>query len=64
MKQLQKLPIGIQAFETIRRNDYLYIDKTEYMTLLIYSDFENQDTRHCGRFVLCILHIVSIFLRS
>ena len=48
MKQLQKLPIGIQAFETIRRNDYLYIDKTEYMTLLIYSDFENQDTRHCG----------------
>jgi hypothetical protein len=28
MKQLQKLPLGIQTFRTIREDDYLYVDKT------------------------------------
>ena len=27
---LQKLPIGIQTFEKIRKDNYLYIDKTKY----------------------------------
>jgi hypothetical protein len=26
---MKKLPIGIQSFEDLRSNDYLYIDKTE-----------------------------------
>lgn len=33
----QKLPIGIQNFEDIRRNDYLYIDKTAYIYELIQN---------------------------
>ena len=28
MKQMRKLPIGIQTFEKIRKEDYLYVDKT------------------------------------
>ena len=32
-----KLPIGIQDFETIRNNDYLYVDKTEYVYKLAHS---------------------------
>lgn len=27
---MRKLPIGIQTFEDIRKNNYLYVDKTEY----------------------------------
>lgn len=29
MKNLQKLPVGIQTFKDIRQDDYLYIDKTD-----------------------------------
>ena len=28
MEQMRKLPIGIQTFEEIRRDGYLYVDKT------------------------------------
>lgn len=28
---LRKLPIGIQTFEDIRRDDYLYVDKTAFV---------------------------------
>jgi hypothetical protein len=35
MTQLKKLPIGIQTFEKIRSDDYLYIDKTEQIKRLI-----------------------------
>ncbi|MCA1796471.1 MAG: AAA family ATPase, partial [Geobacteraceae bacterium] len=35
MAQLQKLPIGIQTFEKIRSDDYVYIDKTEQIKHLI-----------------------------
>lgn len=34
-KKLQRLPIGIQDFEKIRRDGYLYVDKTEYIYNLI-----------------------------
>lgn len=27
MEQMRKLPIGIQTFEEIRKENYLYIDK-------------------------------------
>lgn len=33
----QKLPIGIQSFEDIRTNGYVYVDKTEYIWNLISS---------------------------
>ena len=32
---MQKLPIGIQTFETIRQEDYLYIDKTKQILQMI-----------------------------
>ena len=35
MPQLQKLPIGIQTFEKIRSDDYVYIDKTEHIKHMI-----------------------------
>lgn len=28
MEQMRKLPIGIQTFEEIRKDGYLYVDKT------------------------------------
>ena len=30
-RQLKRLPVGIQTFEKIINDDYLYIDKTEYI---------------------------------
>ncbi|GHV53520.1 ATPase AAA [Synergistales bacterium] len=35
MSEPQKLPIGIQEFENVRREGYLYVDKTKYLTELI-----------------------------
>lgn len=32
-----KLPIGIQSFEDLRKNRYLYVDKTEYIYKLVNS---------------------------
>ena len=34
---MRKLPIGIQSFEDIRRNGYLYVDKTEYIWKLAFA---------------------------
>ncbi|MDR2472169.1 MAG: AAA family ATPase, partial [Tannerella sp.] len=31
----RKLPIGIQTFEKIREGNYVYVDKTEYLVILI-----------------------------
>ena len=33
----QKLPIGIQDFETLRSDDYLYIDKTDFIYRLAHE---------------------------
>lgn len=33
--QLRKLPIGIQTFEDIRREGYLYVDKTALIYRLV-----------------------------
>ena len=35
MQELRKLPIGIQDFEDLRKNGYIYIDKTEHIYNLI-----------------------------
>ncbi|HRJ15236.1 MAG TPA: AAA family ATPase, partial [Saprospiraceae bacterium] len=32
---LQKLPIGIQDFRKIRENDFLYVDKTQYIHKMV-----------------------------
>ena len=29
MEQMRKLPIGIQTFEKLREENYLYVDKTD-----------------------------------
>ena len=34
---MDKLPIGIQSFEKLRKGDYKYIDKTQYVWDLIES---------------------------
>ncbi|MCR5361916.1 MAG: ATP-binding protein [Bacteroidales bacterium] len=36
-KKLQNLPIGIQNFESLRMDGYLYVDKTEFIYKLITS---------------------------
>lgn len=38
MPQQRLYPIGIQTFSEIRRKNYLYIDKTEYMYRMTHSD--------------------------
>lgn len=35
---VRKLPIGIQSFEKLRKNDFLYVDKTEYIYNLVHSN--------------------------
>ena len=37
MNTLRKLPIGVQDFEDLRTNNYLYVDKTAYIYQLITS---------------------------
>jgi len=32
-----KLPIGIQTFETIRKEGFVYVDKTKYLVEMIDS---------------------------
>ena len=34
----RKYPYGIQVFSTIRRENYLYVDKTEYVYRMTHSD--------------------------
>ena len=33
----RKLPIGVQDFESIRNDRYLYVDKTEYIYTLVHN---------------------------
>lgn len=35
MQKFRKLPIGIQSFEDLRKNNYLYVDKTEFVFRLV-----------------------------
>ncbi len=37
---MRKLPIGIQGFEGLRRDGYLYVDKTEYIYRLVHTGKE------------------------
>ena len=37
MQNIRKLPIGIQSFEDLRKNNYIYIDKTEFVYNLVHS---------------------------
>lgn len=37
MKPGRKLPIGIQDFESLRNDNYVYVDKTEYIYRLVSS---------------------------
>ena len=33
----RKLPIGVQSFEKLRRDEYLYIDKTQFIWKLVQT---------------------------
>ena len=33
----RKLPVGIQDFESLRKGQYVYVDKTEYIYRLVHS---------------------------
>ena len=35
---MKKLPLGIQTFENLRRDGYLYVDKTDYVFRLTHGD--------------------------
>ena len=35
---LRKLPVGLQSFEKIRTDNFLYIDKTEYIYNLVHNN--------------------------
>lgn len=37
MKEIRKLPIGIQTFEEIRKEGYLYVDKTEFVYQMAHT---------------------------
>ena len=37
MQNIRKLPIGIQSFESLRSDNYIYIDKTEFVYSLVHS---------------------------
>lgn len=56
---LQNLPIGIQNFEKIRRNDYLYIDKTALVYRLVSTGsyyFLSRPRRFGKSLLLSTLH--------
>ena len=40
MEQMRKLPIGIQTFEKLREENYLYVDKTA----MVYKIASNSNT--------------------
>lgn len=36
-KKIRKLPIGVQSFESLRQDGYLYVDKTKYVYELVHA---------------------------
>ncbi len=55
MKQDRKLPLGIQDFEEMRRDGYLYVDKTDMVWQLANGDKYNylSRPRRFGKSLLC-----------
>lgn len=37
MRKMKKIPVGIESFPEMRRQDFYYIDKTEMIRDLLYS---------------------------
>ena len=37
---MRKLPIGIQGFEGLRRDGFVYVDKTDYIYQLVHTGKE------------------------
>jgi hypothetical protein len=54
-KRLQKLPIGIQSFEQLRTDNYLYVDKTEHVYNLATNGtaYFLSRPRRFGKSMLC-----------
>ena len=38
MAEKRRLPIGVQDFEKLRKNNYVYIDKTEYIYRMTHAN--------------------------
>ena len=58
----QKLPLGIQDFEELRKGDYLYVDKTDMLWKIANSDKYNflSRPRRFGKSLLTsALHVIS-----
>ncbi|MDR3185042.1 MAG: AAA family ATPase, partial [Prevotellaceae bacterium] len=39
MAPIRKMPIGIQDFEKLRTDNYVYVDKTEYLYQLVQTSY-------------------------
>ncbi len=37
MQEMRKLPIGIQSFENLRKDGYIYVDKSDYIYSLVHT---------------------------
>ena len=48
MKTGRKLPVGIQGFEGLRNDGYLYVDKTEYIYQLVHRGKERIGKERIG----------------
>ena len=55
MSTLQKLPIGIQTFEKLRKSNYVYVDKTEQVYNLAKEEtpYFLSRPRRFGKSLLC-----------
>ena len=54
MTTMRKLPIGIQSFENIRNENYLYVDKTALIYQLVTKGkpyFLSRPRRFWGKFI-------------
>lgn len=49
MKTGRKLPVGIQGFEGLRNDGYLYVDKTEYIYQLVHREKERIGKERIGK---------------
>ena len=57
-QQRQRYPIGIQTFSEIRENNYVYIDKTEYIYRLTHGESKYvflSRPRRFGIFIFCTI---------
>ena len=54
---MKEITVSVRSFEDIRNNNYLYVDKTEYIYLLVKSKLKNyyfiSRPRRYGKSLMC-----------